>query len=137
MTLLTRVTVSGSASSSDPGLSFVERTADELTAAIDTLAALPELSIERDGMLGDRGWITVHKDRSSLILYFPPGTAVRYEYADPTGGGLASGPAVRLSGYIPLDMAKEAVRLMLRGIILDDFLRVHTFEDETICDNES
>jgi hypothetical protein len=136
MTLLTRVTVSGSAGWSDPGLSFVDRSADELAAAIDALAGLPDLSIERDGMLGDKGWITVRRDRSSLILYFPPGTAARYEYADPSGGEPATGPAVSLSGDIPFDVSKEVVRLMARGIRPDDFLRAHTIEDNPTEDPE-
>jgi hypothetical protein len=128
MLLRTSVAVTGPSGWSTTGPAFVDRTPDELAAAIDTLIARPDLTIERDGMLGDKGYISIYKGRATIHLYFPKGDEVRYEYADPSDGIPGESPKVSSAGFLSADDAKEAVRMMAREDHLDSFFRARTKE---------
>ncbi|MGL6097285.1 MAG: hypothetical protein ACRC7O_15985 [Fimbriiglobus sp.] len=122
----------------DTSHGFVDRTADELCTIIDLLASRPDMTLECDGMLGDKACVSIHKNRATLHLYFPRGDTIRYEYADPSDGAPYDGQKIKEFGYTTAAAAKEAVRLMADGGSPDMLLRAHTLDDDvTDQDSES
>lgn len=135
MELRTWITAVSNALPSDRA--FHNRTPEELAVTVDAIDALPDLDVERDGLCGDKGVISVYRDKACLHLYFPTKGLVRYTYSDPYWADpQTTDLRVRQAGFTTPEVGKVAIHMIADNVDPTSYLRDHSTESDPRSDTD-